>query len=123
MCSLHVSVAFTGSVCFQCAAELTVNYTQTVESNTTVVLPCNIHANSQYPKWSGPPAFTLYTSSSTFNPYLSSDKLRRISWADNKHDLVLNPVTRDDEGGYYCFYNAVTWVVQLYVRGMLKSFI
>jgi len=106
---------FTGSVCFQFAAGLTVNYTQTVESNTTVVLVCNISA--QYPKWRGPPSFTTYTGGSIFNPYLNPDKRQRMSWADNKRDLVLNPVTREDEGNYECYYNG-NWFVTLNVRGI-----
>jgi len=120
---LFFSVACALSVNLHCVAGLSVNFTQSVESNTTAVIVCNI--NVEYPSWSGPPLnahgwVTSYSDSgfSYFNPYLSQDKLQRMSWADNKKDLVLNPVTREDEGNYECYYAGMRWVITLNVRGI-----
>jgi len=117
------SVAFAISVSLRYTAALTINYTQTVEFNTTVVLVCTFDV--EYPSWSGPPIDahgypTLYNygGSSNFNPYLDQDKLQRMSWANNKRDLVLNPVSRADEGDYKCDITGSYWKVKLYVRGI-----
>jgi len=123
LCLLHVSVVFVVSLSLHCAAGLTVNYTQNVEGNATVVLVCAFQF--EYPLWMGPPlsatgSLTTYNhhGKSNFNPNLDEDKLQRMSWADNKRDLVFNPVARSDEGEYLCYNSQMTWVVELIVRGI-----
>jgi len=119
---LFFSVACAVSVNLHSIAGLSVNLTQSVESNSTAVIVCNI--NVEYPSWSGPSLSTHdwttynYNNHPDFNPFLSQDKLQRMSWADNKRDLVLNPVTREDDGDYYCSYAGMMWFVKFDVRGI-----
>lgn len=91
----------------------------TIESNASVTFICNLATTHDYPIWSGPVA-----GSSSFEVYNleTSSKFRqkqeRLSWADNKRDLVLNPVTMEDMGHYYCSAAGQgIWFIDLFVRG------
>ena len=124
MFPLSFYVVFAVSTSLHCAAGLTANYTQNVESNTTVVLVCAFDVD--YSMWRGPPLYAVgslttynYPNSSKLNPNIGPDKLQRMGWADNKRDLVLYPVTRADDGNYECFdYELRRWAVLLTVRGI-----
>jgi len=87
------------------------NITAFLTNGTAATLECSINNEViiGYPAWYGPPITNdsrLKYSSSTgaFNPALG-EKLNRLSWASNKRDLQLNPVTRIDEGEYECAAN------------------
>ena len=121
---MFFSVAFATSVSLQYAAAFPANYTQTVENNTSVVVVCKFDV--EYPSWSGPPISPLgsyplynYGRNPNFFPNLDPDKLQRMSWANNKRDLVLNPVSRADEGDYTCAIPSSFWILKLNVRGIL----
>jgi len=81
----------------------------------------------EYPSWSGPPPMSPgglyplynYGRNPNFFPNLDPDKLQRMSWANNKRDLVLNPVSRADEGDYTCDIPGSFWILKLNVRGIL----
>ena len=125
MINLPIKYIFIQYKCLSVALAISLQNTSglTVENNTTAVLVCKV--NSQYPSWSGPPlsahgSLTTYNylDSPTFNPALGQDRLQRMSLADNNRDLVLNPVTRADEGNYECFHDRVIFVFKLNVRGI-----
>jgi len=125
---LPFSVALAVSTTVHDTSGLFVNFTQTVESNTMVVIVCNIDV--EFPSWSGPPlsaqgSLTRYNfhDYSDFLQNLDKDKLQRMSWANNNRDLVFNPVTRNDDGEYYCNNIAQHWRVELFVRCILMFFI
>ncbi|XP_052783301.1 immunoglobulin kappa light chain-like isoform X1 [Mya arenaria] len=93
-----------------------------VENDAPVIIPCAI-GQGNYPSWKGPPMVndgsTLYNyeQSPMFNPYLSEDKLLRMTWADNKIDLSFSAAIRTDEGNYSCSAaRQGTSTVELYVR-------
>ena len=95
------------------------NETLYVESSTPATFVCHLSTTRNYPGW----AYRLpdintstrinFETGPTF--YVKED---RLSWEDNKKDLILSAVTREDEGLYEC---AVTGVglctIQLIVRG------
>jgi len=96
----------------------------TVEFNTSVTLICNLETTHDYPIWRGPVAgssLVLYNleTLSTFR-----HKQERLSWADNKRDLVLNSVTMEEKGSYYCAAGGVgIWFIDLFVRGKTTPYI
>ena len=124
---LPFSVALAVSTTVHETSGLFVNFTQTVESNTTVVIVCNIDV--ELPSWSGPPLSAHgFLTRYNFHDYpdflqnLDTDKLQRMSWANNNRDLVFNFVTRKEEGEYYCNNIGLHWRVKLNVRGILMVF-
>jgi len=93
-----------------------------VQSNTTATLVCNLANMRDYPGWSyGPSGATTYTRITWEGLKDFYQKQDRLSWADNKRDLLLSAVTREDESLYQCAQTAPgvegNWQIQLTVRG------
>ncbi|XP_053391408.1 uncharacterized protein LOC128554186, partial [Mercenaria mercenaria] len=66
---------------------------------SNVTLPCS--SSKDYPAWKGPEGVYNYRDTGTFNPALG-DKSSRLSWGQNKRDLVISNAMRNDSGQYYC---------------------
>ena len=103
-----------------------INITQNVENGTTLVLVCGYNS-VEYPAWRGPTSehgnSTPYTlqGDPSFNPDMA--KQLRLSWADNRRDLILSNVSLEDAGMYACFYlpgGGLFYFIQVVVRGMKK---
>ena len=94
--------------------------TYTVENGTTAVITCNIQTLYDYPTWLGPPnvngVLRVYNIVSDPTFFTNLVNYARLSWADNKKDLILSDVVRQDEGKYQCA-EMEKWTVQLNVRG------
>lgn len=79
-----------------------------VFSGFTVILPCGL--DSYFPIWVGPPTWRFYSNGSTdhadFNTVeLGREKADRLTWANNKKDLVIVNLSPDDSGHYMCVMN------------------
>jgi len=112
------------SVSVDVALGQVVNQTQHVESGTTAVIACNIPSLSDYPQWSGPPVTTgvlkIYNTGGDSNFFTSLGNYERLSWSDNKKDLILRDVVVGDEGKYSCIKNSLEkWTVLLNVTGRI----
>lgn len=87
-------------------------------------LPCNF---TKYPTWTGPvpnASITAYNNEgySTFDHPRLGQKADRLTWGSNHADLVITGVLKEeDEGQYQCVGNRSRKIVQLDVRGILKT--
>ncbi|XP_053409347.1 sialoadhesin-like [Mercenaria mercenaria] len=80
---------------------------------SNITLSCSSSRN--YPSWTGPEGLYNYANTaniSNFNPALG-EKLNRLSWGQNKMDLVISNVVRNDRGQYSCYASAMNLTVRV----------
>jgi len=104
------------------ATQATTNTTLYVPSNNAVTFVCNLASTQNFPFWRGPApgtASTVYNWEGFQDFRVLQD---RLIWADNKRDLVLRDVAKEDEGLYSCSVTGIgSWSIQLIVRGNTYS--